>query len=503
MAPPPDPVPAPDRGAPADDPLPAALRDAPPPRLPDVEPLPPVSVAERLARGLAGRDRVPLGDHASWDPGRRHADPLRILADQAVRRDPTLVPLRHGRMATSPFGFFRGAAGVMAADLSTTPTTGLRVQLCGDAHLVNFGIYDTRGRAHVFDLNDFDETLPGPWEWDVKRLAASVEVAGRSLELAAADRQRATTAAARGYRERIGELAEQGRLAVWHGRVSARELLDSVADGLSHKRAKRLRKDVRRGLTHNHLSAFSKLVVPGDRGPEFALDPPRVVPVEHLLDGSARERYVGVIRDFLAQYRDSLPDDRRHLLDEYRFTHMARKVVGVGSVGTRCWVVLLMGRDDRDPLVLQMKEAPPSVLEPYAGPGGTDHQGRRVVLGQRLLQASSDPLLGYYRLVALDGVERDFYVRQLWDGKASIEVDHLDADGLAHYSRACGRVLAHAHARSGPRISIAAYLDDHETFDTALAEFADAYADTNERDHATLVAAIADGRVPATAADGR
>ena len=466
-------------------------------RLPEVEPLPPMSVRERVARGLAARDRVPLDSHGQWTPDQARADPVSVLERQAAGRDPALVPLRHGRMVGSPFAFYRGGAAIMAGDLATTRTSGLRAQLCGDAHLVNFGIFDTPERAHVFDINDFDETLPGPWEWDVKRLAASVEVAGRDLGLRKPERRAAVVASVRGYRERMSELAEMSNLEVWHVRLDVGDVLRMIERKGDKELSANLEHDVRKGMTRNHISAFTKLIDDSDGEPRFARQPPLLVPIDDLLDDRARRRYVGVIREFLQQYRASLSSQHQHLLDGYRYVHLARKVVGVGSVGTRAMVVLMVGLNEGDPLLLQLKEAKRSVLEPYCGPSPYDNRGQRVVEGQRLMQTASDPLLGWYRLRALDDKMHDFYVRQLWDGKASIDVTHLTPAALASYAQVCGITLARAHARSGFRVSISAYLGDTDEFDDAVAEFATTYADVNDQDHAALIAAIESERVPA------
>jgi uncharacterized protein (DUF2252 family) len=477
---------------------PSGTDDLPPRRIPEIEPLPPMSTREREARGLAARERAPLERHGLWQASGERPDPIEILRRQAARRDPALVPIRHRRMAASPFAFFRGGAAIMAHDLGDTTVTGLRVQLCGDAHLVNFGIFDTPERAHVFDINDFDETLPGPWEWDVKRLAASVEIAASDLGLGRPDRRRAVTSAVRGYRQQMAEFAAMGSLEVHYARLEASEVVARF-DGLGNKRDRRhVERDVAKGLSRGHLTALNKLVTGSGTDLRFRSDPPLLVPAVDLLDDTARRRYVGVIREFLAQYRDSLSTDRRQLLDGYRFVEMARKVVGVGSVGTRAWVVLMIGRDEHDPLLLQLKEAKRSVLEPFAGRSSYSRKGQRVVEGQRAIQSASDPLLGWYKLRALDGRMHDFYVRQLWDGKASIDVGHLDAAGLATYANTCGWALARAHSRTGPRISIATYLGDDETFDESVADYAATYADLNEADHARLVDAIEAGRLPAT-----
>jgi uncharacterized protein (DUF2252 family) len=384
----------------------------------------------------------------------------------------------------------------MAADLADTPTTGLRAQLCGDAHLLNFGMFDTPERAHVFDINDFDETLRGPWEWDVKRLAASVEVAGRDMGLTRAERRRAVVATIREYRQQMNEFAEMGNLDVYYARLDTSTLVERLGGSkVTSEVARAVKKDVRKGLRRGHLTAFAKLVQRDGTELKFVSRPPLLVPARELLDEAARRRYVVVIRTFLDKYRDSLPIDRRELLDGYRFVELARKVVGVGSVGTRAWVVLMLGRDADDPLFLQLKEAKRSVLEPYAGRWPGREKGQRVVDGQRLIQSASDPLLGWYRLRALDDRVHHFYVRQLWDGKASIDITRLDGSGFARYGATCGWTLARAHARTGHRISIAAYLGDTNEFDEAVADFAAAYADVNEGDHAALCTAIAEGRL--------
>lgn len=470
-------------------------------RLPDVEPLPPMSPPERVARGLAVRARVPLTAHALWEPGPERPDPVSIISRQSAKRDQDLVPLRHGRMAASAFAFFRGGAAIMASDLSMTPTTGLRAQLCGDAHLANFGMFDTPERSEVFDINDFDETLPGPWEWDIKRLVASVEIAGLDLGFAERDRREAVIACARAYRTRMSEFAEMGNLDVWHARLGADEVLKSLRHEHDEKLSHKLEARARKGLQRNHLTAFSKLIEHNNGEARFASRPPLLVPIEELLTDRGRRRYVSVIRDFLEQYRASLNSSHRALIDGYRFVHMARKVVGVGSVGTRALVVLMVGRDETDPLLLQVKEAKRSVLEPYCGVSEFGQKGQRVVEGQRLMQAASDPLLGWYRLRALDDKMHDFYVRQMWDGKASIDLSYLTPNGLARYAEACGLTLARAHARTGYRISIAAYLGDTDEFDHALADFASRYAATNEGDHAALRDAIESGRLPAVPAE--
>lgn len=468
--------------------------------LPDPEYLPRRTVAERDARGTSLRSEVPVERHAAWHPPSGRADPIAILEHQGETRDPTLLPIRYGRMAASAFAFYRGGAAIMAADLSGTPVSGLHAQLCGDAHLLNFGLFDTPERSLVFGLNDFDETLPGPIEWDVKRLAASIEIAGRDLAFSSEDRAAAVSGCVRSYREALHDFAAQRNIDVWYARMSAEDLKQRLAATGDRSTAKEVKKRVHQALQRDHLRAFDRLIEHEDAQIRFVSRPPLLTPIEELLDADHRERYVDVMRSQLHEYRESLAPDRRSLIESYRFVDIARKVVGVGSVGTRAWVVLMMGRDSADPLLLQLKEAQRSVLAPFAGDVEHGSQGRRVVEGQRLMQATSDHLLGWTHQTGFDGKARDFYVRQLWDGKASIDVTRLTPAGLRVYGESCGWTLARGHARSGDRIAMAAYVGPDAAFDEAVTAFAAAYADTNEADHAALVAAIAEGRV--TALDG-
>ncbi|RYV52352.1 DUF2252 domain-containing protein [Pengzhenrongella frigida] len=467
------------------------------PELPDPDYLPKRTLSERVAHGRELRAQLPHERQATWTLSPTRADPLAILDRQSAERIEDLVPIRYGRMAASPFAFFRGGAAIMAADLAGTPTSGLRAQLCGDAHLLNFGMFDTPERSLVFGLNDFDETLPGPIEWDVKRLAASVEVAARDLQFGRTERHAAVLATVRSYRAAMAGFAALRNVEVWTRRLPAKTLERQMAIAADHQTQREVRKAIRKALSRDSLTAFERLIEAHDGALRFRAAPPLVVPVEALLDQHERERYVEVMSSFLEQYRGSLPPHLRYLVESYRFARMARKVVGVGSVGTRAWVVLLIGRDASDPLLLQLKEAKPSVLEPYAGPSVYETQGRRVVEGQRFMQTASDPLLGWYRLRALDDQMHDFYVRQLWDGKSSIDVARLSPAGLVAYGEACGWTLARGHARSGDRIALAAFLGEDAAFDDAIAAFAATYADVNESDHRRLVAAIASGRVPA------
>jgi uncharacterized protein (DUF2252 family) len=465
--------------------------------LPDAEYLPKVTLEERAARGKALRKEVPHERHAHCPPPGKRGDPLAILEKQSAERMPDLVPLRYGRMSASPFAFFRGGAALMAADLAGTPTSSLQAQLCGDAHLMNFGLFETPERTLVFGLNDFDETLPGPFEWDVKRLAASMEVAARELELADDDRSAAVLGTLRAYREAMLGFAEMRDLEVWYARLPAAELQAKLKEGAGAKAGKEVERQVHRSLKRDHLRAFDRLLRSEGGEIRFVSEPPLLVPVEELLDDAQRARYVEVIHAFLTQYRASLPSHAKALMERYRFTHMARKVAGVGSVGTRNWVVLFVGRDADDPLLLQMKEARRSVLEPYTTPCRYENQGQRVVEGQRIMKVASDPLLGWYHVRGFDGKPHDFYARQLWDGKASFDVGRLSPAGLRCYGEACGWTLARGHARSGDRIAMAAYLGDKDTFDVAVAAFAADYAEINRADHQRLVAAIDAGKVAA------
>ena len=401
-------------------------------------------------------------------------------------------------MLESPFAFYRGGAAIMAADLATTPTSGIEVQLCGDAHLLNFGIFRTAERMLAFDINDFDETHWGPWEWDVKRLAASFEIAGRDLQLGASSRRRAVATLVASYRTSMASFATMGNLDVWYAHIDIDRLRTRLRkERTDRDRLTRIETSARRAMTHDHLTAFEKHVEVDDGELRFVHRPPQLVPVEYLLDEEARDRYQEVIGEFLRQYRESLRPDRRLLLESYRFVHIARKIVGVGSVGTRAWVVLMMGRDADDPLVLQLKEAQQSVLESYLPHTRWPSNGERVVRGQRLMQAAGDPLLGWYRLLAFDGRVHEFYVRQLWDGKASIDLAGLSGRGLSAYAELCGWTLARAHARSGDRVAIAGYLGSSDRFDEAIADFATTYADLNEADYQAFADAVESGRLDA------
>jgi uncharacterized protein (DUF2252 family) len=456
--------------------------------------------AERAERGKAARSAVPRDSHAVYDPPADRPDPVGLLERQAVTRLPDLVPVRYARMLASPFSYFRGAALPMAADLAATPVSGLAVQACGDAHLSNFGIYASPERALVFDLNDFDETLPGPWEWDVKRLAASLEVAGRGNGWRFGPRRTVVTATVARYREAMRVFAGQGDLAVWYARAETGALRKQFGSQLAAREQGQADRAVAKARTRDSLQALAKLTQQVDGRPRIVADPPLVVPLSDLVTDSADQAKLETeLTKLIGSYRRTLETDRRYLLEQFEFADMARKVVGVGSVGTRCWIVLMLGRDASDPLFLQVKEAERSVLEDFAGPSEYANHGERVVAGQRLMQAASDIFLGWQRVeVDPDGRPHDFYVRQLRDGKVSADIEAMTAAGMRAYGELCGWTLARAHARSGDRIAIAAYLGQSGVFDQAIAEFAAAYADQNERDHQALTAAVASGRVTAS-----
>jgi uncharacterized protein (DUF2252 family) len=455
-----------------------------------------MDASERAAAGKAARSGARRSAHGGWAPAEDRADPLKILEGQARSRVPELVPIRYGRMAASPFAFYRGAAAVMAADLDRTPVSGLQVQACGDAHLSNFGAFAAPDRRLVFDLNDFDESLPGPWEWDVKRLAASFAVAARENGLKRRERAATVLTAARAYREAMREFAAKPNLEVWYARFDVEAVMAEIEDEDS-KAIRRVRRGVAKARSKDSRRAKEKLTHEVEGELRIVSQPPLIVPIEELVEEGETRDPSEALNEILAAYRASLPADRQHLLDGYRMRHIARKVVGVGSVGTRAWIVLLTGADDSDALFLQAKEAEASVLEPYAGASRFENHGRRVVEGQRLMQAASDIFLGWCPALGLDGRDRDFYVRQLWDWKASAEVERLTPRGLDVYARMCGWTLARAHARSGDPIAIGSYLGGGDGFDTAIAGFSESYADQSERDHAALVEAIDSGRVEA------
>jgi uncharacterized protein (DUF2252 family) len=457
---------------------------------------------ERASSGKAARARAPLAAHAECraTAGR---DPVELLLDQARTRVPELVPIRHGRMMVSPFTFYRGAAVVMAADLDATPASGVRTQLCGDAHLSNFGAYASPERRLIFDINDFDETLPGPFEWDVKRLAASLVVAGRANGFAARQSRRAALAAVETYRTAMRAFAKQTILDVWYAHLDIEDAIAEYVASLSPRQQKKREADrkatmarLAKARTRDSLHALRKLTTTDGGRHRIISDPPLIVPISELTGfdiDDLRER----LQALLAGYRDTLQSDRRHLVDHFTLTDIAHKVVGVGSVGTRAWVLLLEGGPEGEVLVLQAKQAQASVLAAYAGASDYTNEGERVVAGQHLMQASSDIFLGWLRARPAGSEERDYYVRQLRDWKASAVVDDMSPQSMELYARLCGWTLARAHARAGDRLAISAYLGKSTTFDNAVADFAEAYADQNERDHTAFTTAVAEGRVEA------
>jgi uncharacterized protein (DUF2252 family) len=455
-----------------------------------------MDLSERAAAGKAARSRAPRSSHGEWEPSTGRDDPIAILEEQAGSRVPELIPIRYARMALSPFAFYRGAAAVMAADLAVTATSGLRVQACGDAHLSNFGVFAAPDRRLVFDLNDFDETLPGPWEWDVKRLAASFEIAARENGFNRGQRDSVLTALARNYREAMRGFASLRNLEVWYARLDE-DTIRAQLRSSSRKIVERAEKSAAKARAKDSLRALDRLTERVDGKPRIVSRPPLIVPIEELLPSAEKVDVEATFRDVIDRYGQTLKGDRRQLLQSYSFRHIAHKVVGVGSVGTRAWIILMTGRDDEDPLFLQAKEAQASVLEPYAGKSEFNNHGQRVVEGQWLMQAAGDSFLGWCPVVGLDGERRDFYVRQLWDGKGSGDIEALAPEGMEIYARMCGWTLARAHARSGDVVAIGAYLGSGATFDRSLAEFSRRYADQNERDYAALLAAIDSGRLEA------
>jgi uncharacterized protein (DUF2252 family) len=446
-------------------------------------------IEERSAEGRAEREAVPLEAHGEWAAPADRPDPVGVLEAQDALRVPDLVPIRHGRMIVSPFTFYRGSAAIMAWDLSSTPTTGLRVQCCGDAHLSNFGVFAAPDRQVVFDLNDFDETLPAPFEWDVKRLVASVVVAARDNGHHRKKQRAAARAAAAAYRTTMAKAAAMRFLDVWYTRFDADKViaeLTSTADKASVKAAKKV---VRKAQTRTSLGSLAKFAERVDDGYRIKQQPPVIVrPPETLSDD-----FEQLIAKGLANYARSLAPDRRVVLDRYHYADFARKVVGVGSVGTEALMILLMGDREDDPLFLQIKQANRSVLAPYAGAGRYKHQGARVVHGQRLTQAASDAFLGWFTGAAAS--RPDFYVRQLRDKKGSVEVEGLSPAHLTTYGELCGTTLARAHARTGDATRITGYLGDDDTFDRALERFAVAYADQNDADYAAFTDAAAEHRI--------
>jgi uncharacterized protein (DUF2252 family) len=460
-----------------------------------------LTAAERAARGKTARAEVPRESHAMFDPPSDRPDPVALLEEQSATRVPELVPVRYGRMMVSPFTYYRGAALPMASDLATTPVTGLPVQACGDAHLSNFGVFGSAERRLVFDVNDFDETLPGPWEWDVKRLAASLEVAARGNGFSTKQCRAIVAGMAERYRLAMRQFAGMSDLDVWYSIADMDEFMAQFKSRLSSRQRKQVGKGMAKARTRDSMQEVGKLTRMVDGRPRIISDPPLLVPLDELLAGREADRKFieSELSDLITKYRRTLETDRRYLLEQFEFADMAHKVVGVGSVGTRCWIVLMLGRNNLDPLFLQAKEASESVLCRFVGSSKYGNEGQRVVAGQRLMQASSDIFLGWQRTeVGLDNRTRDFYIRQLRDWKFSVDIDSMVPRGMRQYGELCAWTLARAHARSGDRIAIAAYLGGSAVFDKAIAQFAAAYADQNERDYDGLVGAVASGRIAAT-----
>ncbi len=461
-----------------------------------------LTVPERVARGRDARRQAARTSHGQWQPAPDRPDPIALLEEQAATRVPDLVPIRYGRMLVSPFTFYRGAALIMAADLAATPVTGITVQLCGDAHLSNFGLFGSPERRMLFDINDFDETLPGPWEWDVKRLAASFEVMGRDRGFDPADRRAVVMAGVREYRDRMRRAAGMSTLDAWYDHFEAGMLLKMVRKQVRVKRVgqdegRAVQEMVAKARTRDSTRVLAKRADEVDGELRIVADPPVIIPLEDLIQpGSEWENPAPLIKKLLSSYRRTL-GRHQHPLEEYQYVHAAYKMVGVGSVGTRCYIMLMLGRDHNDPLFLQVKEAQASVLERFLPKSTYSHHGERVVAGQRLMQAATDIFLGWQHIKGLDGVTRDYYVRQFQDWKGSADVDSLLVPGATLYSRICGATLARAHARWGDRIAISSYLGKGDVFDRAIADFSAAYADQNERDYAAFSAAVDSGRLVA------
>ncbi len=460
------------------------------------------SPRERANAGRAARAITPRSSHAQFEINwANRPDPVSLLEQQAQSRVPSLVPIRYGRMLTSPFAFYRGAALIMASDLATTPNSGLSVQACGDAHLANFGVFASPERSLVFDINDFDETHPGPWEWDLKRLLVSAEIAGQSNSFSEVDRREIVLAGAQEYRFAITEFSQMRQLDIWYSKLDVESLLKNLKKNIKSGEVRAEHLDINKAMNRTSLQALRKFteIVNGQR--RFVSAPPLVAPVRDL----THENLALDFDDFknieaaVAEYSQTLSHDRRHLLNQFTFIDLARKVVGVGSVGTRAWMALFEGRDQTDPLFLQVKEAQTSVLEAFTSPTQYANSGERVVAGQRLMQSTSDIFLGWNRVTTTEGTSRDYYIRQLRDWKGSVTVDLMNPTELKLYVRTCAWTLAKAHARTGDSIAISAYLGQGRTFDQAIVEFANEYAQQNLKDFQALEAAVASGRVVAQA----
>jgi uncharacterized protein (DUF2252 family) len=451
--------------------------------------------------GLAARTALPPREQGELVLPSNRRDPVALLEEQARCRLPELGPVRHGRMTVSPFAFFCGNAVGMATDLAVAPVSGLGVQLCGDAHLSNFGVFGSPDRRLLFDIIDFDETMSGPWEWDVKRLAASVAIAGRCNGFSRKERRKCVVGTATRYRDALAEFATLRALDIWYARADVDEVYPMLPKASSSRR-KNVDQALLKTRGSGNLKPLVKLTELTDDGVRIKADPPLLVPVADLLPGGVREELETGIKELLTLYRRSLPIDRRVLFDQFEVVDLARKAVGVSSVGTRCWIVLLRGRDDGDPLFLQVKEAAPSLLKgkvPTALRQRPAHRndGERVVVGQRLMQATDDIFLGWRRTDAIDGQPRDYYVRQVRDMKGAAVVQKMDPAGMTMYGQLCGWALARAHARSGDRLALATYLSSDDAFGEAMADYAEAYADQNERDYEVFLNAVRSGRLEA------
>jgi uncharacterized protein (DUF2252 family) len=465
-----------------------------------------LSVEERKAKGKASREQTPLRSHMDWAPASDRSDPVVLLEEQNATREQDLVPVRHGRMLVSPFTFYRGAAKIMAADLKDTPRAGLNVQLCGDAHLSNFGVFASPERTLLFDLNDFDETLPGPFEYDVERMAASFTIAARNNGFTKAEAHESTLASVRSYREAMAGFAQVGTMDIWYAHLSEDQIMAAIktvvesrkgkAKKVAEKRARGAQKITAKARTRDSLQALSKLAEHVDGNYRIISQPPIVIPARELEAFSvlSSDEVRHALQEQYRAYRATLQDDRRHLLERFQVIDLARKVVGVGSVGTRAFIVLLQGRDQQDPLFLQVKEATSSVLEDHLPKSRYKQHGERVVQGQRMMQAASDIFLGWTK-----GVEanRWLYWRQLRDMKGSIDVEAMKPFGLEFYARQCGWTLARAHARSGDPVAIAAYLGKTDAFDRSITDFSERYADQNDRDYQAFAEAVKSGRLEA------
>ena len=443
-------------------------------------------VDARRQRGKQAREACPRSSHGIWEVHEGREDAIGLLVEQNATRVPDLIGLRHERMRVSPFTFYRGTAIIMARDLATTPTTGIEVQCVGDAHIGNFGIFASHTRHLVFDINDFDETAPGPWEWDIKRLIASVEICGRDRGFGKSDRKAAVRACAKAYRHAMARFAEMRELDIWHAHLDLESTVARFEDELSGKQSRTLRRAMEKAAAKDSVRAADKLAHIGEDGHlHFNVEPPALVPLSELggFEGAGADELSQRIAELYTRYLDNISYDVRCLVNRYTPVDIARKVAGVGSVGTRAWIALMEGRDADDPLVLQMKEAQQSVIERFYGSAPFASHGERVVQGQRLIQSTSDMLLGWTSIELPGTGTRDYYVRQLWNGKGSIDLEGIGTEGLASTSRLCAWSLAHAHARTGDGIAIAAYLGDGDAFDDALWDFAQAYADQNEADY--------------------